>query len=288
MQDFADKVAVITGAASGIGFALAERCAAERMRVVLADVEEAALERAAAQIRALGATAISMPCDVARAADVEALADLTFARFGGVHLLCNNAGVGGGTTVWESSRVDWEWVFGVNVFGVVNGLRAFVPRMLAQADQSHIVNTGSIYGIVNAPGSGIYKASKHAVVALSEVLYHELAAVTSKVRVSVLCPGFVATRISDSNRNRPEALRNDPASVRPLTEAEQARNWMLAARIAAGTPPAAIADCVFDAVRAERFYILPHPEWKPLVRERMERILDEAPPANFLEHLPSA
>lgn len=285
MQDFNGKVAVITGAASGIGRGLAEQCAAEGMRIVLADIEEGALTRVADTLRAQGADVRTVTCNVASAADMEALARGTYEIFGAVHLLFNNAGVGGGSTIWESTAADWQWVMGVNLYGIVNSLRAFVPRMLAQNDESHIINTASIYGLINGPGSGIYKASKFAAVSVSETLYHELAQRTSKVRVSVLCPGFVDTRIQDAERNRPAALQN-AAPGRAPTAGEAAWSQMTADRLSRGQSPRAHAAAVFEGIRAGRFYILPHPEWKPAVRERMERILADAPPANLLDKVP--
>ncbi|MBI5879937.1 MAG: SDR family NAD(P)-dependent oxidoreductase [Chloroflexi bacterium] len=285
MKQFHGRVAVITGAASGIGRGLAEQCAAEGMRIVLADIEEAALAQVAAELRAEGAQTITVQCDVAKPDDTEMLAQRAYDLFGAVHLLFNNAGVGGGSTIWESTPADWEWVMGVNLYGVVNSLRAFVPRLLAQPDESHIVNTASIYGLINGPGSGIYKASKFAAVAVSETLYHELAQRTTKVRVSVLCPGFVATRIQDADRNRPPALQN-AAPRRAPTAQESAWSQMTGRRIGLGQTPRAHAEAVFEAIRADRFYILPHPEWLPALRARMERMLDEALPANLLDSLP--
>ncbi len=285
MQDFRGKAAVITGAASGIGRGLAEQCAAEGMRIVLADIEQGALAQAAEGLRAQGADVRTVTCDVARPADMEALADQAFGVFGAVHLLFNNAGVGGGSTIWESTPADWEWVMGVNLYGVVNSLRVFVPRLLAQDAESHIVNTASIYGLINGPSSGIYKASKFAVVSVSETLYHELAQRTTKVRVSVLCPGFVDTRIQDADRNRPAALQN-AAPRRAPTADEAAWSQMTERRLNRGQSPREHARVVFEAIRAGRFYILPHPEWKPAVRERMEHILADAPPANLLDRVP--
>src|SRR5689334_1941764 len=174
MKDFAGKVAVVTGAASGIGRALADRCAQEGMKVVLADVEESALVRAADEFRATGAPILAVRTDVSKAEDVEALARKTVETFGGVHLLFNNAGVGAGTTAWETSLRDWEWVLGVNLWGVIHGLRSFVPIMLSQGSEGHIVNTASIAGLVLGPGLAAYKVSKHGVISLSETLYGEL------------------------------------------------------------------------------------------------------------------
>ena len=195
MQAFNDKVAVITGAASGIGRAIAERCVQEGMKVVLADVEVEALTQTEADMKTAGATVLAVLTDVAQAADVEALAHKTLDAFGAVHLLCNNAGVGAGTSIWESPIADWEWVMGVNLWGVIHGVRVFVPIMLAQDTACHIVNTASMAGLVSGSGLGVYRVTKHGVVTLSETLYHELVQRGAKVKVSVLCPGYVNTRI---------------------------------------------------------------------------------------------
>jgi NAD(P)-dependent dehydrogenase (short-subunit alcohol dehydrogenase family) len=276
MQVFQDRVAVITGAASGIGHSLAFRCAQEGMKVVLADIEEAALCRTAAELQDAGAQVLTVVTDVSKAGDVITLAQQTLATFGAVHLLCNNAGVGAGTTVWESTLADWEWVLGVNLWGVIHGLRVFVPIMLAQDTECHIVNTASIAGLIAHPGAGIYKVSKHGIVSLSETLYYELAEQEAKVHVSVLCPSGVITRILDSARNRPAALQNDPA--------EKSSPGVIARRPTADQAapttitPEEIADCVFTAIRENRLYILTHADSKMWVRERMENILAERNP----------
>lgn len=191
MREFHGKVAVVTGAASGIGRSLAERCAQEGMRVVLADVEEGALTQTAESLRSSGADVRAITTDVSRAGDVEALARKTVEAYGGVHLLFNNAGVGGGTTAWGSMLADWQWVLGVNLWGVIHGVHSFVPLMLQQGDEGHIVNTASIAGLTGGPGLAVYKVSKHGVVSISETLYHELALQGAKIGVSVLCPGWV-------------------------------------------------------------------------------------------------
>jgi len=202
MKAFQGKVAVVTGAASGIGRALAERCAQEGMKVVLADIEGQALLQASGDLAAQGAQTLAVPTDVSQAGEVETLARKAFEAYSAVHLLFNNAGVGAGTTAWESTLADWEWVLGVNLWGVIHGLRAFVPRMLAQETECHVVNTASVAGLL--PGRGVYGVSKHAVVALSEALSADLGQQRSKIGVSVLCPGYVNTRILDSSvRHRP-------------------------------------------------------------------------------------
>ncbi|HEY3302687.1 MAG TPA: SDR family NAD(P)-dependent oxidoreductase [Candidatus Binatia bacterium] len=277
MKEFQGRVAVITGAASGIGRGLARRCVREGMKIVLADIEEAALHRTAAELKGAGASVLAAVTDVSKAGDVDALARKTVETFGAVHLLCNNAGVGGGTTVWESTLADWEWLLGVNLWGVIYGVRVFVPIMLAQDMDCHIVNTASIAGLTAYPGAGIYKVTKHGVVTLSETLYYELAEREAKVHVSVLCPSWVNTAILDAARNRPAALRNDPAEEKlspKLAAPTQARRQS----VQSGMAPDQVAERVFTGIRDNRLYILTHPETKEWVRGRMENILAERNP----------
>ncbi len=283
MREFQGKVAVVTGAASGIGRALAERCAREGMKVVLADVDEQALASAREELSAAGADVRAVRTDVSRAGDVEALAQETLSAFGAVHLLCNNAGVGAGTSVWESTLADWEWVLGVNLWGVIHGVRTFVPVMLEQDTEAHIVNTASMAGLISGPGLGIYKVSKFGVVTLSETLYHELALRGAKVKVSVLCPGWVQTRIMESERNRPAELRNvaeakGAAEAAPENPAFAMMEQAVRQAVRSGTPPADIADQVFQAIRDERFYILTHPKMKGAIRVRAEDVLEQRNP----------
>ncbi len=278
MQQFRDKVAVITGAASGIGRSLAERCAQEGMKVVLADVEEAALAQAAQELSAGGANLLAVRTDVSRPGDVEALARQTLEAFGAVHLLVNNAGVGAGGTIWDSTLADWEWVIGVNLWGVIHGLRTFVPIMLAQNTEAHIVNTASLAGLLPYHPGASYQVTKHAVVALSEQLYYSLAMLQAKIKVSVLCPGWVNTRIMDSERNRPPELQNEPLAGPPGPEqAAVVQSMRDAAQ--AGLSPRQVADQVFDAIRKEQFYILTHPEYNAMIQQRMENILEQRNPA---------
>jgi NAD(P)-dependent dehydrogenase (short-subunit alcohol dehydrogenase family) len=271
MRDFKDKVAVITGGASGIGLALAHRAAAESMQVVLADIEDAALAAAADELRRTGARVLTVRADVSRAEDVENLAEQTLKACGGVHLLCNNAGVGGvRVKTWEASARDWEWVLGVNVWGVIHGVRVFTPIMLRQGEAGHIVNTASAAGFVSMASTAPYAVSKHAVVTLSEVLYHDLKGENAKVGVSVLCPAWVSTNIWNSQRNRPEALRDHAE-----TEAERARREQVRALLEKGKVTAAdVAAMTFDAIADERFYIFPHPKIRNDIRTRMEDILE--------------
>ncbi len=282
MKDFQNKVAVVTGAASGIGRALAGKSAQEGMKVVLADVEESALKQAEEELKASGAEVLAMRTDVSQAGDVETLAQKAFDTYGAVNLLFNNAGVAGGTTIWESSLADWQWVLGVNLWGVIHCIHAFVPRMLAQESEGHIVNTASAFGLVSSSGVGIYKVSKHGVVTLSETLALELAARGAKLKASVLCPEWVNTRIMDAERNRPQALQNVPEEqhMSPEIAAMVEIGRQLAQ---AGIAPSRVAETVFDAIRQEKFYILTHPQHtKQFVQLRMEDILQERMPTDVI------
>ncbi|MDP2639974.1 MAG: SDR family oxidoreductase [Betaproteobacteria bacterium] len=277
MKDFQGKVAVITGGASGLGRAMADRFAREGMHIVLADVEPDALARAEAEMKAAGAKVIGVRTDVSKAAEVEALAQKTLAAFGGVHLLANNAGVAEGGKVWDNTVADWEWVLGVNMWGVIHGVRVFTPIMLKQGSEGHIVNTASVAGLISPPGMGIYCVSKHAVVALTECLHHDLAQQTDKVKCSVLCPAYVPTGIADSGRNRPAEL----SETRHKTAADLALDASLKKAVQSGKLSAAdVAQKVFEAVREGRFYILTHPKIKPSIQWRMEDILQERNPTN--------
>ena len=267
------KVAVITGAASGIGRGLAERFAAESMKVVLADVEETALAELEADLKSKGADVLTVKTDVSNAAEVENLAVQTLDTFGAVHILCNNAGVVCSRPIWEHTVADWEWVLGVNLWGVIHGIRTFVPRMLAQGDACHIVNTASILGLIGGGGTGIYKVSKHGVVVLSEALADELAQKGANIQVHVLCPGWVRTGILDSDRNRPDTLQNretqTPSRLQTIGGSGNAR-----AEMEAGMSPAEVAEHVYNAIQNGTFYIHTHPEHKAAIRERMDRILE--------------
>jgi NAD(P)-dependent dehydrogenase (short-subunit alcohol dehydrogenase family) len=276
MKEFKGKVAVVTGAASGIGRAIAERLAGEGMKLVLADVEQGSLSKAEAEMKARGASVIAVPTDVSKGKDVEALARKTIDAFGAVHVLCNNAGVAVGGLCWERTAADWEWGLGVNLWGVIHGIRVFVPIMLGQGTEGHVVNTASMAGLVSMPLSSIYNVSKHGIVTLSETLHHELTLSGAKVRVSVLCPGWVNTQLMDSERNRPAELLNDPAQeTNPMAEAFQGTVRQL---LATGLTSETVADHVFNAISDEKFYILTHPEMKEAIRTRMETILEERNP----------
>ena len=278
MKQFKDKVAVITGGASGIGLALARRAAAEGMKLVLADIEEGALAAAAAELKAAGAKVLTVKTDVSRAEAVENLAAQTLQAFGGAHLVFNNAGVGGvRVRTWQATAKDWEWVLGVNVWGVIHGVRVFTPIMLRQGDEGHIVNTASAAGFVSMASSAPYAVSKHSVVTLTECLHHDLAQKTDKLKCSVLCPAYVPTGISDSGRNRPAALKE----TRHKSAADLALDASLKKAVQSGKLTAAdVAQKVYEAVRDERFYILTHPKIKPAIQWRMEDILQERNPTN--------
>jgi NAD(P)-dependent dehydrogenase (short-subunit alcohol dehydrogenase family) len=278
MKDLKDKVAVITGGASGLGLAMARVFAAEGMKLVLADVEEDSLRRVETDFRKAGVPVVGLKTDVSRAQDVERLAEKTLATFGGAHLLCNNAGVAPGGVVWEHTLPDWEWVLGVNLWGVIHGVRAFLPIMLRQDTECHVVNTASVAGLLSVPGMGAYCVSKHAVVTLTECLYHDLVQREAKIGVSVLCPAYVPTGISDSERNRPAHLRNAP---RTKTAEEQEREDRMRKAVASGRVSADdVARRVLEAVKENRFYILTHPKIKGTIQTRMEDILAERAPTD--------
>jgi NAD(P)-dependent dehydrogenase (short-subunit alcohol dehydrogenase family) len=272
MKEFKDKVAVIIGSASGIGRAIADRCARETMRVVLADIEAPALAQAEAELKGAGADVLAVLTDVSRAGDVEALAQKTLDAYGAVHLLCNNAGVAGGSTAWESTINDWKWVLDVNLWGILYGIRTFVPIMLDQDAEGHIVNTASIAGLISYHACAPYHLTKHAVVALSEKLYYDLARRGAQVQVSVLCPGWVKTRIMDCMRNRPPEQQDDPSTIVMTPEMAAALEEYRQA-CEEGMSPDKVADCVFQAVQDETFYILTHPEFTPLVKARMAALV---------------
>lgn len=279
MKDLQGRVAVITGAASGIGLALAQGCAQAGMRLVLADIEPGALERARAQFEEQGTPVLARQTDVCSAEQVQALADAAFERFGAVHLLCNNAGVASPAhqlAAWEVPLSDWHWILDVNLLGVVHGLRAFVPRMLAQGEEGHVVNTASLAGLV--AGSGPYHASKHGVVCLSEGLYLDLHRRNAPISASVLCPGHIRTAIADAERNRPDVPDDWSDQVRQqgLAQADAFRKLL-----EQGYPPEQVATAVLDAVRADRFYIVPAQEGQiQRMRERAQQILELRNPAH--------
>jgi len=287
MKQFRGRTAVITGAASGFGLETARIAALEGMNLVMADVQPDALDRAAAELAATGAAVLPFRLDVSKAAEVEALGAATLARFGAPHFVFNNAGVGCGGLIWENTLQDWEWVLGVNLMGVVHGMRVFTPMMLQAARQDadfegHIVNTASMAGLLNPPNMGVYNVSKHAVVSLSETLYQDLRLVTEQISASVLCPFFVTTGITRSDRNRPAEL---PAT-KP-TKSQLIGQAMSDKAVGSGKVTAAmVAQYVFDALREQRFYIYSHPHALASVQTRLEDVVQVRNPTDPFAHKP--
>jgi len=284
MKTFQGRTAVITGAGSGFGLELSRLAAAAGMNLVMADVQPDALDRAVNEIRASiteGAEVLGFRLDVAKAAEVEAMGEATRARFGAPHLVFNNAGVGAGGLVWEAGVRDWQWVLGVNLMGVVHGVRVFTPLMLAAeaadaAYRGHIVNTASMAGLINPPNMGVYNVSKHAVVSLSETLYQDLALVSERVHAHVLCPFFVPTGIHLSERNRP----GDLAAGQP-TRSQLIGQAMSEKAVSGGKVSAAeVAQFVFDALAERRFYIYSHPRALRSVQVRLEDIMTARNPSD--------
>ncbi len=275
MKNFLGKVAVITGGADGIGKAIARACAARGMKLVLADISEERLQRTVAELAAEGAEVIGVAGNVAVEADVQALADKAFAQFGKVHLLVNNAGVALAKNAWETTQADWDWVMGVNLYGVSNGLRAFVPRMLESGEEGHVVNTASVAGLISEPSMAAYNASKFAVVTLTEGLHHDLTLRKANVKASVLCPAWVKTAITNAERNRADGERQDFSKMDAVT----AQTGMAIMRaVENGISPESVAEAVLKGVENEQFYILTHPHAKAGVQIRMEDILMERQP----------
>ena len=287
ITDFKNKTAVLTGAASGCGLECARIGASLGMNLVLVDVQQDALDKAAEEIQASGAAVLALKVDVSKAAEMEALGHAVQQRFGVPHFVFNNAGVGAGGLIWENTAQDWEWVIGVNLMGVAHGIRVFTPMMLEAAAkdpsyQGHIVNTASMAGLLNAPNMGIYGASKHAVVSMSETLYQDLSLVTQQVGASVLCPFFVPTGITQSHRNRPA----DMAAAKP-TRSQLIGQAMSDKAVGSGKVTAAeVAQKVFDAIAANQFYIYSHPKAIASVQTRMEDILLARNPTDPFAHKP--
>ena len=254
---------------------MAERFAAEGMRVVLADIEAEALRETASRMLDAGCDVSSLRTDVSKADDLRDLADFAVSRYGAVHILCNNAGVGIGGALWEHTVKDWQWIFGVNLCGVIHGIRAIVPIMLRQGDECHIVNTASAAGLDARPWLGMYSASKYAVVAISEALQQELAMTGAKIGVSVLCPAIVNTRIGDVERNRPAALSNDSDAEAPPQA--QAFGEAFRATLASGISPQDVADAVVEAIRNDRLYVLTNADTIERVKQRAFRIIGGIP-----------
>ena len=288
MKNFSGGTAVITGAGSGFGLEASRIAAKLGMNVVMADVQQDALDQAVAQIEALGVPVLAFRLDVAKAAEVEALGAATFKRFGAPNFVFNNAGVGAGGLIWETTLKDWEWVVGVNLMGVAHGIRVFTPMMLAAAAkdpayEGHIVNTASMAGLLNAPNMGVYNATKSAVVAISETLYQDLALVTEQISASVLCPFFVPTGITQSQRNRPAEMLED----RKPTRSQLIGQAMSDKAVSSGKISAAqVAQFVFDAVAERRFYIYSHPKSLASVQVRLEDIMTARNPTDPFAHKP--
>ena len=282
MTQWQGGTAVITGAASGFGLEASRIAARRGMNVVMADVQQGALDRAAQEIEGLGAAVLRHRLDVSKAAEVEALGAATMARFGAPCFVFNNAGVGAGGLIWEQSAQDWEWVIGVNLMGVAHGVRVFTPLMLAAAEadpgwSGHIVNTASMAGLLNAPNMGVYNASKHAVVSISETLYQDLALVSTQVHAHVLCPFFVPTGIHQSERNRPAELKRSQAPTRSQVIAQA----MSDQAVTRGKVSAAdVARFVYDAMDERRFYIYSHPKSLASVQTRLEDLMTPRNPTD--------
>lgn len=281
MKLFQGRTAVITGAGSGFGLEVARIAAREGMNVVLADVQPDALDSASQAMHGLGAPFIAQRVDVSKAADVDALGTATKARFGAPHFVFNNAGVGTSGLIWEQTAQEWDWVVGVNLMGVAHGVRVFTPMMLeaAAADpgyEGHIVNTASMAGLVCAPNMGVYNASKHAVVALSESLYQDLLLVTDQVSASVLCPFFVPTRIHDSQRNKPSGIGEQPPTKSQQIARAMSEKAVLSGKVSAEQ----VAGLVFDALREKRFYVYSHPQALKSVQTRLEDVVQGRNPSD--------
>lgn len=282
LQDFKGKTGVITGAGSGFGLELARLLARQGMNLVLADVQDEALNNAAEEIRALGVQVLAQKVDVSKAEQVEALGRATVEAFGAPHFVFNNAGVGFGGLIWEHSLKDWEWVIGVNLWGVAHGVRVFTPLMVEAskkdpAYRGHIVNTASMAGMLNAPNMGVYNVTKHAVVSLSETLYQDLRLVSDQISCSVLCPYFVPTGIHQSHRNRPGELREQGKP----TQSQIIAQMMSTKAVTSGRVTAEeVAQMVVDATREDRFYIFSHPQALGMVQTRLEDVMQQRNPTD--------
>lgn len=285
MKDFTGKVAVITGAGSGFGREFSRIAAGLGMKLVLADIQSDALEAVTTELRANGAEVLALCIDVSKAADMEMLADKTYETFGAAHLLFNNAGVGAGGFVWENSVADWEWVLGVNVWSVIHGIRLFVPRMLLQGDECHVVNTASVAGLLSAQTMAVYNVSKHSVVTLSETLYQDLGMAKANIGVTVLCPAFVSTGIAVSERNRPADLQSD----KPLTQSQKIAAAATIKAVESGRLTAAdVAEKTFDCIRENKFYCITHPKILGSVELRLQDILAQRNPSDPFSLKPAA
>jgi NAD(P)-dependent dehydrogenase (short-subunit alcohol dehydrogenase family) len=275
LKQFENKVAVITGGASGLGLAMARRFGAAGMKIMIADIESDNLSTAVDSLRESNIDANGVLCDVSNAEDVEQLAQETLNTYGAVHVVCNNAGVAPSGLIWEHSTKDWEWAMGPNVWGVIHGIRVFTPILLGQKEEGHIINTASVAGLMSFNGMGLYCMTKHSVVTMSECLHHDLESTCEHVRCSVLCPAYVPTQIAASERNRPNHLKdNRNKSKDELVREENLRKAVESGKISAEQ----VAEQVFDAVKDNRFYILTHPKIKPAIGMRYEDIQEERSP----------
>jgi NAD(P)-dependent dehydrogenase (short-subunit alcohol dehydrogenase family) len=274
MERLADRVAWISGGASGIGLAIAHRLADEKVKLVLVDIEQSALDAAKAELEKKGASVLAIRADVSSSEQVSAAAKRARDTFGLVHIIVNNAGVGGGGgPMWGIAEGDWQWTLGVNLWGVIHGIRALLPALVESGEEGHVINTASMAGLTSTPFMGPYTATKHAVVAMSECLSKELELVKSKVKVSVLCPGFVQTKISSSHRNRGDSF-GEPTH----TPGAEKFATVLDNLVKSGQPASKVGDDVVRAIKGDKFYILTHPEMKPAIEHRMRQILDEKTP----------
>jgi NAD(P)-dependent dehydrogenase (short-subunit alcohol dehydrogenase family) len=272
MQEFEGRVAVITGAASGIGRALTEKCIAEGMHVVMADIEESVLNTVSTELQSTtNNKVLPVVTNVALESALQNVLKEAVDNFGGVHLLFNNAGVGGGGNAWTATQSDWDWVMGVNLWSVIYGLRVFVPQMISQDTPCHIVNTASVAGLIGGSTNALYSVTKHGVVALTENLYRDLHNENTQIGCSVLCPGFVNTNIFDSGRNRPDDLQNQMAPTAPTPEDEQ-RIAMFKEVLKQGMQPEDIAEVVFDGIRNDRLYVLSHDHFTDMIKLRADNI----------------
>ncbi|GBU15047.1 short-chain dehydrogenase [Polaromonas sp.] len=281
ITNFKDKTAVLTGAGSGFGLECARIAGRLGMNLVLVDVQQDALDLACTELKATGVEVLPFQLDVSNAEQMQAMSQAVFERFGAPNFVFNNAGVGSGGLIWENSLKDWEWVLGVNLWGVIHGVRLFTPMMLAAASQDptwqgHIVNTASMAGLLNPPNMGVYNVSKHAVVSLSETLYQDLRLVTEQIGASVLCPYFVPTGINQSERNRPAAMAHEKA-----TRSQLIGQAMTDKAVGSGKMTAVnIAQKVFDALVSDQFYIFSHPNALGNVQSRMEGLLQQSNPGD--------
>lgn len=277
MRDWTNKIAVITGAGSGMGAAMARRFAGEGMKIVVADIDLAAAESTVADVVAAGGEAIAVRADVSSQDEVQAMADRAWDHFGAVHVLVNNAGIvpsGRYRQIWDFPLEDWRWSFDVNLMGVVHGVRSFIPRMIAEGVDGHVVTTASIAGLISGSGSPVYSAAKHAAVRATEALYASLKDMNSPIGVTLLCPGLVNTNIYRSERNRPDQLRPDQGIAEETPELQAIADSLYRSAIS----PEAVADMVFDAMQRRQFYLLTSDKYDPQVRERAEAMLERRNP----------